>query len=524
MIQAAAQAESCLPLDDVLLQKVLEIGGPRVRSVASMLSAEWQSISENERSWHEEYRRRWWHVTEGSDERAWRKRYVDRIKVEQKLAKLLSGVCEWPEDVFNKSGKSTTALKVAAIDLEQVATQSKEDVREILASMGALVGDARCTKQFEKLGNRMRHPPSLSSRRDFVAGASPRSAALLSRHSLAAVYAGTALAAASAVWPVWSSGDTRLEAGMLAVGNGLRVFFDSRGVELELHRLADAARTRSEGDVLRGVEVVLFHDEGFSGNMEDYYDSENSMLDAVLERRKGIPVSLACVFVAVAERAGLPHGKLRPVNAPGHFLLEYCGENSFFIDVFPPPEAQTPVRRLCSAEVLSFLSRHNNFYSIAPMVFKSQLPSDVWHRVLRNLLHVFEAASDHQSLFLALSLKLQLEELDGECRSLSETLLLLRRTRILFALRANDTLLLPATVCADLARVDSAVSRGLDVDPGMLQMCASLKQIIKDQYSRIANVRPRPITIVDEEVEDDDDKTIDACAIPPSSSSQARTL
>jgi regulator of sirC expression with transglutaminase-like and TPR domain len=67
--------------------------------------------------------------------------------------------------------------------------------------------------------------------------------------------------------------------------------------------------------------LELFYEElGFSGNAEDYYDPGNSFLDQVLDRRTGIPITLALVLVEVARRAGLDaHG----VGFPGHFLVRF---------------------------------------------------------------------------------------------------------------------------------------------------------------------------------------------------------
>ena len=68
----------------------------------------------------------------------------------------------------------------------------------------------------------------------------------------------------------------------------------------------------------RVLNRVLFHDYGFRGNIEHYTDPLNSYLDVVLERKKGIPVSLSIVYLLVAQRAGL---ELEPVGLPGHFMV-----------------------------------------------------------------------------------------------------------------------------------------------------------------------------------------------------------
>jgi regulator of sirC expression with transglutaminase-like and TPR domain len=63
---------------------------------------------------------------------------------------------------------------------------------------------------------------------------------------------------------------------------------------------------------------LLFQDERFEGNRRHYGDFRNSLLNVVLERRTGIPISLAVVYIEVARRAGL---EVFGVSFPGHFLL-----------------------------------------------------------------------------------------------------------------------------------------------------------------------------------------------------------
>src|SRR4051794_23654267 len=68
------------------------------------------------------------------------------------------------------------------------------------------------------------------------------------------------------------------------------------------------------------INRVLFSEEGFVGNRDDYYDVENSYLDKVLVRRTGIPITLCIVYMEVARQVGLPmHG----IGLPGHFVVGY---------------------------------------------------------------------------------------------------------------------------------------------------------------------------------------------------------
>jgi regulator of sirC expression with transglutaminase-like and TPR domain len=66
------------------------------------------------------------------------------------------------------------------------------------------------------------------------------------------------------------------------------------------------------------VSELLFGQLGFRGNRDDYYDTRNSFLNDVLDRRLGIPISLSVVYVEVARRAGV---QASGVGFPGHFLV-----------------------------------------------------------------------------------------------------------------------------------------------------------------------------------------------------------
>jgi regulator of sirC expression with transglutaminase-like and TPR domain len=63
---------------------------------------------------------------------------------------------------------------------------------------------------------------------------------------------------------------------------------------------------------------VLFTQLGFRGNSQGYADPRNSYLNDVLDRRLGIPISLSVVFIAVAQKLGIP---AQGVGLPGHFVV-----------------------------------------------------------------------------------------------------------------------------------------------------------------------------------------------------------
>jgi regulator of sirC expression with transglutaminase-like and TPR domain len=86
-----------------------------------------------------------------------------------------------------------------------------------------------------------------------------------------------------------------------------------------LHRIA--AQSGHEAPLVSRIETLnryLFNELGFFGNREQYDDPRNSCLNEVLDRRTGIPISLALVYIEIARRAGL---RAEGINFPGHFLV-----------------------------------------------------------------------------------------------------------------------------------------------------------------------------------------------------------
>ncbi|MHB8670723.1 MAG: SirB1 family protein [Acidimicrobiales bacterium] len=100
----------------------------------------------------------------------------------------------------------------------------------------------------------------------------------------------------------------------------------------ELSRLDDIAASAAE-PTFDGWRRLLFGELGFRGNTIDYHDPANSMLDEVLSRRTGIPITLAVVGMEVGRRMGVA---LAGVGMPGHFLLLHDdpGSGAVYVDAF----------------------------------------------------------------------------------------------------------------------------------------------------------------------------------------------
>ena len=107
---------------------------------------------------------------------------------------------------------------------------------------------------------------------------------------------------------------------------------------LEEMGVAAAERLSATADgPIDTLNRYLFEDQGFAGNTANYDDPRNSFLNQVLERRTGIPITLALVYIEVARRAGV---RVDGVNFPGHFLLRFPfglegdQDNAVFVDPF----------------------------------------------------------------------------------------------------------------------------------------------------------------------------------------------
>ena len=94
-------------------------------------------------------------------------------------------------------------------------------------------------------------------------------------------------------------------------------------VRTRLSHFATLSRESTTETRVSVLNEYLFEEQGFAGNREHYEDPRNSFLNEVLERRLGIPISLAVVYLEVARRAGLT---VEGVNFPGHFLVRCPAE------------------------------------------------------------------------------------------------------------------------------------------------------------------------------------------------------
>lgn len=102
-----------------------------------------------------------------------------------------------------------------------------------------------------------------------------------------------------------------------------------------LGRMGREARERVAdfgGAPVVALNRYVFEELGFAGNREKYYDPRNSLLNRVIERRTGIPITLSIVYMEVGRIAGL---EVEGVGMPGHFIVRARGEGGAPVLVDP---------------------------------------------------------------------------------------------------------------------------------------------------------------------------------------------
>jgi regulator of sirC expression with transglutaminase-like and TPR domain len=154
-----------------------------------------------------------------------------------------------------------------------------------------------------------------------------------------------------------------------------------------------AELTQSAGET-GGDPEALAHECGrllggrhdFRGDPENYDDPDNSMLDLVLTRRRGLPILLSVVYIEVARRADIA---IAGVGLPGHFVVAHFGAD--------PPLLLDPFERgtIVTAEV-------------GREVLRPWRPHEIAMRMLNNLVGSYERRANLTAAIHAARMRLML--------------------------------------------------------------------------------------------------------------------
>ena len=149
-----------------------------------------------------------------------------------------------------------------------------------------------------------------------------------------------------------------------------------------------AAGARTADEQVAVLVSVLGEAHGFAGDTDEYDHPDNSMLDRVLERRRGLPILLSVVYIEVARRARIP---VAGVGLPGHFVVGHAGAN--------PPVLLDPFN---GGAVLD----------VGPMPLPWTSAHDIAMRMLNNLVGSFHRRGNLGAAIAAAELRLHLRAPD----------------------------------------------------------------------------------------------------------------
>jgi regulator of sirC expression with transglutaminase-like and TPR domain len=176
---------------------------------------------------------------------------------------------------------------------------------------------------------------------------------------------------------------------------------DTQSVLADVDGMADKLKRRIPSDAvpvqrLRWLNRYFFQELGFAGNVNNYYDPRNSYLHLVLSTRRGIPITLAVLYIELATQIGLI---ARGVSFPGHFLIKlrmHTGRQHG--EVVIDPFTGHSLSREELDELLGPYKRSHGLLGDfdAPLgLFLQAAPArDVLARMLRNLKEIHRSAED----------------------------------------------------------------------------------------------------------------------------------
>lgn len=172
---------------------------------------------------------------------------------------------------------------------------------------------------------------------------------------------------------------------------------DIQQVLSDVDQLVARLRRRCPDDAdplqrLRTLNQFFFLDLGFGGNVNNYYDPDNSYLNVVVRTRRGIPISLAILWLELAQGLGL---KAKGVNFPGHFMVKVNLPNGQV--VIDPFTGQSLSREDLSERLEPYKRRNglvDDFDIPVGLYLQAAPPREILARLLRNLKEIHRTQED----------------------------------------------------------------------------------------------------------------------------------
>ncbi len=173
--------------------------------------------------------------------------------------------------------------------------------------------------------------------------------------------------------------------------------FDIAATQNQVDTLAERLVRRLPPDVgnvqkLRMLNHFFFRELGFGMNLNDFYDPANTYLHQVLETRRGIPISLAVLYMELAQRIGL---QVAGVAFPGHFLMKLSVRSG---DIIIDPLDGSSLSRETLDQRLSMAQPDYQHQATLSSFLQAASPREILVRMLRNLKVIFSQNENWQAL------------------------------------------------------------------------------------------------------------------------------
>jgi regulator of sirC expression with transglutaminase-like and TPR domain len=177
----------------------------------------------------------------------------------------------------------------------------------------------------------------------------------------------------------------------LAIAQDSNPQLDLGAPQAEIDILAARLQRRLPSDAssiqkLRMLNHFFYRELGFAGNVNDYYTPDNSYLHRVISTRRGIPISLAVVYMELAQQIGL---NVKGISFPGHFLMKLSVQSGDII--LDPFNGASLSREDLEERLESFLEQQDYPAGAALAAYLQEAPPrGILVRMLRNLKALFQ--------------------------------------------------------------------------------------------------------------------------------------
>ena len=185
-----------------------------------------------------------------------------------------------------------------------------------------------------------------------------------------------------------TEGHWDLEAGVVLLAKFGYPDEDANGISRALDQLATEASDHVKGNkspeqTVKALTRFLFFEKGFEGNKKNFFDPDNTYFSQMLERRKGIPITLSTLCVFVGQRLGLP---IVGVGLPGHYIAKY---NSLTQPIYFDPFDNG---RIISQEDCAKLAKKMG-YHFEEHYLSAATNKETLARMMNNLIMIFNKSS-----------------------------------------------------------------------------------------------------------------------------------